>query len=1174
MYISKLSLYGFKSFSKKSEIHFGKGITTVVGPNGCGKTNIVDAVRWVIGEQKSSVLRADRNTDVIFNGTATRRPLNLAEVSLTIHNVSGRISLPYSDIVITRRLYRNGESEYFINNNVCRLKDITDLFIDTGMGANAYSIIELKMIEDILSENPDERKRLFEEAAGVNKYRVQRKAALRKLEATKDDLVRLNDIISEVDSQVKSLRKQLHRYEKHQEITQKLISSEVQLAARKVTDIRSSLAPIESRLQSDRQKLEKIVADLNKKEEVWNSKQQKFEEQEQTLEKKNRELAVIRDERNKYQTKSLLFKEQLRNINQSIIRLQTEIQSFEQTIREKENKETQLKQQYAEIQKTLQRKREVFKVIESENQEIEQKYSKLNTEIQTLQEERFDLLKQHAENSARFGSLQDNIQQREKELAAIELQLNSRQEQEQKLSAILDQIQQSVESIKNDLDSHRENQNEIDKRYEDLIETERNLQQDQRQLESKIDRLNNQIQFYNSIIQSKEGFSPGLQFVLENLSEFEGVKGALSDLLSVDSKYYLAIEAVIKDISRLLVVNNKKTALETLEKLAQNGKGRVSIIPLDAEFQAPQEQPGSLKKMRPLLEIVKCDSSLKPLKEFLFQNIYCCEDSQFDSLIEDRELQQISLVSDKGRFRDANGFFTGGSEISESNILVGRTERLYSLEKEADAVQNDLDGLQAQLENVRSDISKMLNEKKKINQTIREKEQKLRDFQEQLRSSESKLLETKSICKTLNDNRVSLRVMIENFRERMSREDPGKVNLDSEIQAIEAKINTYKESAAVVKTELDRVNMEGQNQRIELINLENRFRNLADSREVAQRTIQRALQDKAAARLEKDKLEKNSAEIQQKIDYNEKQMNDFQQQVTTAEKVINEFRNSFQELRTSLQELNDQMYRLRREKEILTDTIGRLELEKSGYRASINEIQSILLEKYNQKIPAEVQEDLPELQEAQRIVDRYKRNLELIGMVNMTVKDEFEEENSRLSFLTEQRDDLIKSEKGLNEVINQIDKIAREQFSDIFGKIRYNFKSTFSIFFDGGEADLRMVGDSDPLEAQIEIWACPSGKKMRSLKMLSAGEKALTAIALLFGIYQVKPSPFCILDEVDAPLDDKNTRRFTDVIKTYSENIQFIVITHNKSTMSIADSLYGVTMSESGVSQIVSVKLE
>ena len=238
MYISKLSLYGFKSFAKKSEVYFGKGITSIVGPNGCGKTNIVDAIRWVIGEQKSSVLRADRNTDVIFNGTATRRPLNLSEVSLTIHNVSGKISLPYSDIVITRRVYRNGESEYFINNNLCRLKDITDLFIDTGMGANAYSIIELKMIEDILSENPEERKRLFEEAAGVNKYRVQRKAALRKLEATKVDLTRLNDIISEVESKVKNLRRQLKRYEKHQETTTKLIESEVLLATRKIVDIK------------------------------------------------------------------------------------------------------------------------------------------------------------------------------------------------------------------------------------------------------------------------------------------------------------------------------------------------------------------------------------------------------------------------------------------------------------------------------------------------------------------------------------------------------------------------------------------------------------------------------------------------------------------------------------------------------------------------------------------------------------------------------------------------------------------------------------------------------------------------------------------------------------------------------------------------------------------------
>ncbi|MBL7066373.1 MAG: chromosome segregation protein SMC [Candidatus Marinimicrobia bacterium] len=1172
MYISKLSLYGFKSFSRKSEIHFGKGITTVVGPNGCGKTNIVDAIRWVIGEQKSSVLRADRNTDIIFNGTATRRQLNLAEVSLTIHNVSGKLSLPYSDIVISRRVYRNGESEYFINNNLCRLKDITDLFIDTGMGANAYSIIELKMIEDILSENPEERKRLFEEAAGVNKYRIQRKSALRKLEATKDDLTRLYDIISEVDSKVKNLRRQLKRYEKHQEITQKLIESEVQLASRKVANIKTSLDPIEEHLKNERQKFNQIITDLSSKEEIWNTRQKEFEEQENILDEKNSELAEIREEHNKYLSSELVLKEQLRNIHQTISRLQNDIRQSEKTVSDNRQREAQLKEQYIEIKKTLEYKRESFEITEGKSEEIEQQYSVINSEIQVLQEKRFGLLKQQAEYSARHGSLQDNITQRENELTSVEKQLNVEKDNEQNFSVILDQVRKSIEVLTNDLDNYRENFDKFEIRYSQLLDSERDLQNERRQVESKLDRLNNQIQFYSGIIQTKEGFSPGLQYVLDNLSDFSGIRGALSDLLSVDPKYYLAVEAVIKDISRLLVADHKKAALETLEKLTLTGKGRVSIIPLDVKFQV--ESSASVKNLTPLTSYIKCDNSLNSLKEFLFQQIFCCEDGKFDQLIEDPALQDVSLVSDKGRFRDANGFFSGGSESSESGMLIGRSEKLYRFEREADSVGNELRGIQAQLESVQRDIAKTLNEKKMLSQNIKEQEQKLRDLQEQSRQNESKYLETKSIQKTLEDNHISLKVLIENFKERMTREDPEKSSLDTDIKAIEGKIAEKREAASSVKTELDQVVSERQNRRIELINLENKFRNVADSQEIAGRSIRKAIENKEISLIEKEKNEKIAVDIQSKIQTNQLQLNEFQEKVTATEKHIEEFRNAFQGIRSSIQELNEQLYQLRRNKEILTDSISQQELKKSGFNATINEIQSVLFEKYNQQIPEQLPEELSSVEEIQRAVDRHKRNLELIGMVNMAVKDEYEEENSRLKFLIEQRDDLIKSEKGLNEVILQIDKIAREQFLETFEKIRQNFKSTFSIFFDGGEADLKIIGDSDPLEAQIEIWACPSGKKMRSLKMLSGGEKALTAIALLFGIYQVKPSPFCILDEVDAPLDDQNTQRFTNVIKTFSEKTQFIIVTHNKSTMSIADSLYGVTMAESGISQIVSVKLE
>lgn len=1172
MHISKLSLYGFKSFSKKSEIYFGKGITAIVGPNGCGKTNIVDAIRWVIGEQKSSVLRADRNTDVIFNGTATRRPLNLAEVSLTIHNVSGRITLPYADIVITRRVYRNGESEYFINNNLCRLKDITDLFIDTGMGANAYSIIELKMIEDILSENPDERKRLFEEAAGVNKYRVQRKAALRKLEATRDDLIRLKDIINEVDAKVKNLRRQLKRYEKHQEITTQLIDTEVLLATRKIVDLRQSLDPLENRIAEERGVLSRVVKELNENESIWQSRQKEFEEQETILEEKNRRLADIREERNRYATGELLLREQLRNINRTIERLKNDISQADSTLTSAEQRDAELEQQHDEIQQSLNEKREAFKNSETDSTAVEQQYAQANAEIQALQQELLGLSKKQTENSMRFSNLQENINQRQEELNSVEEQIVAQQENEKKISQSLTTTRDKISALNADLQSRKDNLEDLEQRYIEYFDEEQTFQRECRDLESRLDRYTNQIRFYQEIIQSKEGFSPGLQYVLDHLQDFPGIKGALSDLLSVDRQYYLAVETVLKDVSRLLVAEDREAALRTLAILAEKEQGRVSVIPLDRQYQTSQS--GTVRDLIPLSSYIKCEKSLTDLKEFLFQGIYCCSDADFDRLIRNAELEGVALVSDQGRFRDANGILTGGSQTGDSNILVGRAEKLRQLETEADKLSEQLRAAQAQLESTQQDLAKIRTQKESIAGAIKAAEQQLLQLRDQSNKEEAQLTESRSIQKTLDENRISLRVLIENFQERLQKEDPGKTNLDQQIAILEDRINIAREKAAKIRAELDRSVADRQNRRIELINLENQFRNICDSQEINRRTVQRTVENKEKAIAELQTSEQEAKDIGAKIEANQLRLNEAQERVTTAEKDIEEFRQSFQTIRQNIQQLNEKLFNLRHEKEHLTESISKLELDRSEYKAAAEKIKSVLLEKYNREISAELSDDLPEEDELIKKVERFKRNLELIGMVNMTVSDEYEEENSRLEFLTEQRDDLIKSEKGLNDVITQIDNIARDQYSEIFEKIRQNFKSTFTIFFGGGEADLKMTGNSDPLEAQIEIWACPSGKKMRSLKMLSAGEKALTAIALLFGIYQVKPSPFCILDEVDAPLDDENTRRFTNVIRTFAEKTQFIIVTHNKSTMSIADSLYGVTMAESGVSQIVSVKLE
>ena len=1174
MYISRLSLYGFKSFLKKSEVEFGRGITSVVGPNGCGKTNIVDAIRWVIGEQKSSVLRADRSTDVIFNGTSTRRPLNLAEVSLTIHNVSGRVPIQYSDITITRRVYRNGESEYFINKHLCRLKDITDLFIDTGMGANAYSIIELKMIEDILSETPEERKRLFEEAAGVNKYRVQRKAALKKLDATRNDLLRLNDIILEVDSKVKALHRQLKRYEKYKEVSQQLIDTEVLLAARRVFDIRLKEQPLEDELASRRTRLEAVSKEIDVKEKAWNQDQELFEHNEGILQEKIQNLDQIKTNFNQLQTRQSVLREQQRNIEQTILRLQKEAEDLDVNALRLRDRKQKLEAEQAEYQTQIKAKKAGFEGLSTEQEKVDSGFNAISAEIQSLQDQRYALVREQAEYTAKYNSQKENIAQREKELLSLKEQIDRIVTAEAQIKGSVEAKKNDVDLLKNGLEETYAGESRSEEKYEQLFNREKEVNQTLRKIESELDKINNKIQFYSSIIQSKEGYSPALQHILEHAVEFPGILGALSDQIAVESGYQLAVQAVLKDISRLLLASDRLAALETVTKLESIGKGSVAILPLDFSIHdASGPNPGN-SKLQPLARFVKCKENLRPVRDLLFRDVFICEDEDFRELLNEPALDSVTIVSKRGKLRDAAGILSGGAESSESGILVGRAEMLNRFEVEFDELQRERDGIGSELAQIREDMQGIVRQRKDLEQRRRDLQNRIRQQEEALRSGEAKLIEYQSILKTLNENRLTVKVALENFRQKSKKEDPQNSAVNAKIEELDQKIERRKNELAQAKITLDQINQRVQNERLEFVNLENRYRNAVDELYATEQSIRsQGTRSQTSIREKEAGLEK-----QKEIGVNQEQINlDLEKTrhaLNAAGEEVADLRSAHQKLRARIQLLNEELFKLRHEKELLSGDISRLELEKSEFTGQEKEIRSVLMEKYERTIPGEYPDELPDAEELTRKIARFKKNLEEIGMVNMAVRDEYEQELSRLKFLEDQRNDLVESEKGLNEVIEQIDDIARKQYVEVFNKIRENFKKTFSIFFDGGDSEIQMVGDSDPLEANIEIWACPSGKKMRSLKMLSAGEKALTAIALLFGIYQVKPSPFCILDEVDAPLDDQNTKRFTNVIRTFSQNTQFIIVTHNKVTMSIADSLYGVTMAESGVSQIVSARLE
>ena len=1173
MYISRLKLYGFKSFLKKSEINFGRGVTCVVGPNGCGKTNIVDAIRWVVGEQKARILRADKSTDVIFNGTSKRKPLNIAEVSLTIHNVSGRIPIDYTDIEITRRLYRNGDSEYLLNKNICRLKDIRDLFMDSGMSSDAYSIIELKMIENILSENPQERKNLFEEAAGVNKYRIQRKAALRKLVATEEDLVRVSDIIGEVDSKVKNLKRQLRQYERYQELSQKLIESEVILAAAKVVNLKKDKDPLEKQIRDQRTKLIQVSELLEQLEQIHGNKQAEHDNVEIKLNKKNEIYSQVHDDRNRIQTEELVLKEQYQNKLSEFTRLNEEITNIKSTIEKTKQRITQLDTEEKTYEKQLQNQQTDQDNYQEKQKRLEVDYQDSLNKLEKLQDEKFILVKKQTEQIAKQSSLKENIDFVRRNLEEITKEQKEKSERHSLLESQIEEFEEQLAEFRDELESLESDQENNSEKLDELEEKQESLVQQKRSLDAHLDKLNNKIDFYADLLESKDGFSPVLQKVLKNRDQFEGIVGSFAELISVDEKYQTIASSILGNLSNLVIVGNMENAFTTLNKMVEDETGNIILTPLENIKEVSISENVKSENLVSFSSVVSCPTSIKKLKDNIFANIYICKDEIFEDLVKNIDTKEITVISESGKIYNQAGILYTISQESNNSQIFGREEKLFKFEQEYDKVNLEKTGVKEELSQVLKNISYYRNDVRQSAVQIKTIDKKIRDFELKIRNNQLEIEQLNSRNSILKNKELEEKTALTSFQgklEKLQLEN----NEEQGLVVVEQNISLLKNEVDDRKKQLDDFIREVQNFRVELVKIKNKFDNIRNEKVALSKSLinlEKRLQSRVA---QKNDAKTKRNELEALIEGKKLDVEKIFREEKMIKDDLEKIKIRYNDLKEQLQETNKDIYKTRHQKEVLTETINKLEMEFSGLTAKQREIESVLFEKYNQNIDYDNLSELPSIEMAKINRDKLKSRLENIGTVNMAVKDEYEEEAERLKFLTDQKNDLEEAAATVRKVIQEIDTVARKQFVETFHHIRENFKNIFQIFFPGGSTDIKLIGDDDPLDSKVEIFACPGGKKMLSLRMLSAGEKTLTAIALLFGIYQVKPSPFCILDEVDAPLDDANTKRFTNLLKTFSDNTQFIIVTHNKVTMSVADVLFGVTMGEMGVSQIVSVNLD
>lgn len=1188
MYLSRLEILGFKSFAQKTVVNFTHGMTGIVGPNGCGKTNIVDAIRWSLGEQKSSTLRSDKMENVIFNGTANKKPLGMAEVSLTIQNDKGILPSEYSEVVITRRIFRSGESEYLLNKNICRLKDITNLFMDTGMGANAYSVIELKMVESILSSKADDRRTLFEEAAGVNKYKLRRRLTIKKLDEVKGDLTRVNDIVSEVEKKVNSLERQAKKAEKYNKLSITLKELELDLAERELAQLHitrqqqkeikedrfskrlafeSDIARLEDGLQEVKIKLTEVERELSIKRGAITAKTEEVHKVEQSI-------SVAR-ERNKSLEKNITqFERDIEEFNRQLETLHEQIEDYKYEIDERTRSS----------QKLSAEKDQLSQDIDSKKQNVEEKRELVKTQNNAV----ITIHRELANRENAYNNLQGTLKRLQSSAEKLNVKIQSQTGNIAKTVAYIEELTQEKTETENRL---KDAESEYLSKQEEKQQLEAQLAQlKENEMEERrvLNGIRDKIAFLQQVIDNLEGFSKGAKALLEDASWHRGEKNLLANIGNAEDQFRFAIEAAMKNNLNSIIVDTLDDIQAGIQYLEQNDFGKAAFYLNRPVMQRKQTLFEKLslymerRKRKKLMQeegfmgwadaMVSSEDKWKPFFASMLANIVVVQDLsvalRLSSLYEG-----YSFTTLNGDFLAPSGLIEGGAAPKLDETLFGRRQMLENLKAEIPGHERHLEMTHAQIDAVDAAISaidmKMLAEKSRmlvndlanIEKQIAQFEFEKKKAIDDIEKNRQELQDIVTQFNELDKEREKLEVALVTFREDVQKAKEQTAALETEFRQAESDYSGVVTRLNALHISIERIDGEKKN-------FENAIVRNEESIVTVTNSIARRKRDIETANEEKNTL----IEILEDKDIELHELQLQREKLLSEEKVVSQ---EYSATREIIQANEKEINTLRKQREQLSNEIHAAEIKLNEVNLRVENLKNHIQENYSIQLELKEYEDLETFDFKQRSdeVMGLKQQIKNLGPVYMLAHSEYEEEKQRLEFLLQQRNDLINSEKDLIKSIEEINTAAQILFMETFEKIRGYFINIFrSLFNPGDEADLKLEENADPLEGKIEIVAKPKGKRPTSIELLSGGEKTLTAIALLFSIYLVKPSPFCILDEIDAPLDDANIDRFTKIIREFSQNTQFIVVTHNKRTMEAADGLYGVTMQEEGISKLVTVR--
>ena len=1169
MRLKSLEIKGFKSFADKTVLHFDEGITGVIGPNGCGKSNIIDSIRWVIGEQKISHLRSENLESLVFNGSKTRSASGLAEVSLTFENTRNLLPTEFSTITVTRKFYKSGESEYRLNDVQCRLRDIQNLFMDTGVSTDSYAIIELGMVDEIIKDKENSRRRMLEQAAGITIYKTRKKEAKSKLDATEQDLARIEDLLFEINNQLKTLENQAKKAEKYYEIKKEYRELSIELAKAALEGFNLTYRDLNQQSEVETDKKVKLDAEIANEEAVIEQEKVGFIEKERALQSMQHEfndllqtLRTKENEKNLASQRLNFLKERENSLQEFLNKSEGTLNGLEESIEftrkqvgEEQGKLEGLEQMLEDHKDAVESKRTVF-------DEKRVHVDSLRAENLSLQRSQFDAEKKVAVADTSIQNVQKAISQIEEEREARYSQLKQLEEEKMVKEQELEKRQNDLRQLQ---EHHERTKEQILKTQGELETLRQNLAEEGRKLDAK----KNERDLLKSLIDSMEGYPESVKF-LHNNKGWNHTAPILSDIIYVKEEFRAAVENVLEPYLNYYVVNNLQEGLQAVHLLDNNKKGKANFFLLDKlnERTKDSENGHSPANTIAAMDVIEVDAQYRQLAEYLLSNVYIAENE--DALT----ASNGSVVLEKtGKYVKGKFSLTGGSVGLFEGKKIGRAKNLEKLYEEIISLENIVQGLK---------------------DGIQQKHNEVIGYNEQLK--ETAIKQAQADINTLTNQMFSLENKMENLHGSQSssqnRLEELQMNLEETTSSISGtrqqwmelvnQLNELREQLKGVEDEYKAAESEYSNAQA----VYNEY-NLQFTRQTSKiNALKQELEFKSKQLVElRNQVETNASQLKQTLE----NITESEEQLTNAEngllgmmrrkeeeeKTLNEADQAYYNMRNALSEKESELRHKSKEREQtehllgeIKDRLNELKLQLAGMKERLSVEFKINLDDIIDQ-PRTGETPVEELQEKG---DRMKKRLENLGEVNPTAIEAYTEMKKRYEFILEQKNDLVTAKDSLLQTIQEVEATANQQFLDTFNKVRENFQKVFkALFTEDDSADMVLENPENLAETSIDIVAKPKGKRPSSITQLSGGEKTLTATALLFAIYLIKPAPFCILDEVDAPLDDANVGKFTQMIRKFSQESQFIIVTHNKQTMSAVDVIYGVTMQEPGVSKLVPV---